>query len=135
MFKKLLLVLGLMAALSVAPMALAQAPTTEAEMMAAFDKEGPLTQKDIDAYIKIMPKAQEAATDPAKAANLYKDAGLTDIRGAYVVGKVSIAMMVTQLADQAQIDQVLSQPQIPASMKPSADEVALVKKNMEAITK
>jgi len=131
MFKKLLLVFGLMVALSVAPMAMAQMPTTEAEVMAAFEKEGPLTQKDIDGYLKILPKAQEAAADPTKAANLYKDAGFTDIRGAYVGAKMGTAMMAVQMGDQAEA----AMAQVPAVLKPTKDEIELVKKNMDKITK
>ena len=133
MFKKLLLVFGLMLALSVAPMAMAQMPTTEAEVIAAFGKEGPLTQKDIDGYLKVMPKAQEAAADPTKAANLYKDAGFTEIRGAYVGAKMGMAMMAVQMGDQA--DAVMTQNNVPDVLKPSKDEIELVKKNMDKITK
>jgi len=133
MLKKLLLVIGLMAALSVAPMAMAQVPATEAEALAAFAKEGPLTQKDIDNYLKVLPKAQEMAADQAKAAGVLKDAGFTEVRGAYVGAKMGIAMMMVQLGDQA--DAVLSQQQVPDVLKPSKDEVELVSKNMDKIQK
>ena len=133
MFKKLLLVFGLMLALSAAPMATAQVPTTEAEVLAAFAKEGPLTQKDIDGYITMLPKMQAAAGDQAKAEAVFKESGFSEIRGAYVGGKMGIAMMMVQLGDQA--DAVLSQQQVPDALKPSKEEIELVKKNMDKITK
>lgn len=120
-----------MVVLSAAPMVMAQAPASEKEMLAAFEKEGPLTQKDIDGYLKLIPKAQDAAADPAKAAALYKEAGFTEVRGNYVGTKMGIAMMMIDMGDNA--NAVLDENQIPKILRPTTDEVALVKKNLEAI--
>ena len=133
MLKKLMLVFGLMLALSAAPIAMAQMPANEAEALAAFAKEGPLTQKDIDNYLKVLPKAQEMSADQTKAAAILKDAGFTEIRGAYVGAKVGIAMMMAQLGDQA--DAMLAQQQVPDVLKPSKEEVDLVGKNLDKIQK
>ena len=123
-----------MSVLSLVPMAMAQQlPANEAEVIAAFEKEGPLTQKDIDAYMNIFPKLREAAADRSKTLALLKDAGFTEIRGTYVITKMGATMMVVQSGDQA--DAFLSQNKVPNVLKPSKDEIELVKKSIDKMQK
>lgn len=131
MLKKLPLVFGLMMALCAAPVLMAQMPATEAEAIAAFEKEKPLTQKDMDAYIKILSQAKEIGSDQDKLIKAYKDAGLTEIRGHFVTAKIGMAMMAAQMGEQAEA--MLAQ--IPPVLKPSKDESDLVSKNMDKIQK
>ena len=132
MFKKLLLVSGLMLMLSAAPVAMAQLPANNAEVVAAFEKEGPLTQKDIDGYLQILSKMKGISSESEVLA-IFKDAGFTEARGSYVATKTSLALVLVQLGDQT--DAFLSQNKVHDVLKPSKDEIELVKKNMDKIQK
>ena len=132
MLKKLLLVFGLMSVLSVVPMAMAQLPANNAEVVAAFEKEGPLTQKDIDGYLQLISKMKGISSESEVLA-LFKDAGFTEARGSYVSTKTSLTLVLVQLGDQA--DAFLSQNKVHDVLKPSKDEIELVKKNMDKIQK
>ena len=132
MLKKLLLVFGLMSVLSVVPMAMAQLPANNAEVVAAFEKEGPLTQKDIDGYLQLISKMKGISSE-SEALALFKDVGFTEARGSYVSTKTSLTLVLVQLGDQA--DAFLSQNKVHDVLKPSKDEIELVKKNMDKIQK
>jgi len=132
MLKKLLLVFCLMLVLSAVPMAIAQLPANNAEVVAAFEKEGPLTQKDIDGFIQMMSK-EKGISSEAEVLAMFKDAGFTEARGSYVATKISLAVSLIHLGDQA--DAFLSQNKVHDVLKPSKDELELVKKNMDKIQK
>lgn len=104
---------------------------SEEEAVAAFKTEPPLSQKDINAYIKIVPELATVGTDQSKVPAILKKVGLSEIRGAYVAAKVGIAMMTIQAGEQAKT--MLAQ--VPEYFHPSPEELELVKKNQAAITK
>ena len=123
----LVLTLALMAA---APALQAQIFADEEEAKKAFTAEQPLTQADIDTFIKIAPQVF-ADDNPAAASKIFKAAGLTDSRGAYIMTKVSLSMMQFE-ADEDSTGIINS---VPEPMRPTPTEMALVKKNQEALNK
>ena len=125
----LTLVLSL-ALLVAAPSAQAQIFSNEEEAKAAFTNEKPLTQADIETFIKIAPQVF-ANDDPKEASKIFKTAGITDSRGAYIMTKVSLSMMQLE-ADENSAGIINA---VPEPMRPSTEEMALVKKNQEALNK
>lgn len=135
MFKKTFLTAALILGLAFSSsMALAQVAPMGAlppEMVTALEKEKPLAQADIDAYLKVLPKMGQVAADPTAAAKLYQDAGMTEIRFSYVAAKVGLGMALASGATPQQ----LNLDQMPAVLKPSDAEVELVKKNLDKLQK
>lgn len=136
MYRKILLTLALALSLALAStLALAQMSPMGAalpqEMASALEKEKPLSQADIDAYVKLLPKMGVAATDPAALAKLYEGAGLSEVRFTYISSKVGLGMA---LAAGATADQ-LNLNQMPEVLRPTDEEVALVKKNLSELQK
>lgn len=131
---KSLLSLSLGLVLALAPaVSFAQAPaatfTPEAE--AALAKEPPLTQADVDGYIKLLPKITAAAANPAAAAELYKEVGWTEIHFSYVMAKLGFA----QALAMGMPAEALQMDKIPQALRPSEAEVTLVKNNLPALQK
>lgn len=89
-----------------------------------------ITQADVDAYIKAIPKIQAAAADTNKMMDAYKEVGWDEISGAYVLSKVGIAYAIAMSPAQADI----MTAQLPDSLKPSQAEIDLVIKNQDKIT-
>jgi|GEM_PF-2177710 len=133
MFKKVVLTWALALGLALTPvLALAQAPaagTLPPEVAAALAKEKPLTQADIDAYLKILPQLGAVAQDNSAVAKLYQDAGFTELRFNYAVGKIGLGMALAAGATNEQ----MGMEQIPEVLRPSDAEVALVKKNIDKL--
>lgn len=136
MYRKILLTLALAFTLALSStLALAQAPPTAAalpaDIAAAMEKEKPLAQADIDAYLKILPKMGAVAQDPAAVAKLYEGAGLSEVRFSYISAKVGLGMALAAGATAQQ----LNMEQMPEVLRPTDEEVALVKKNLSALQK
>ena len=136
MFKKTMLILTLALSLTTLGAALAQAQTPGGaaippEMLEALAKEKPMAQADIDGYIKAMPVMVKAMTDQNAAAEMFKAAGMTEVRFSYVAAKVGLGMALASGAtpEQMQMDQ------IPEIIRPSKADIDLVKKNMDALQK
>lgn len=128
MFLGMLMAFVLMMIASPALEAQTNAPPSEADILAVLKKEPPLTQEEIDIFIKIAPALKEADNkDKSKLPSIFKEAGLSDIRGIYVMFKVAGAM--------ANLVQGVPLNQIPELHRPTPQEVELVKKNQAALTK
>lgn len=111
--------------------ALAQATATEAEnakLMAAFANEGPLTEEDLLAFIKIAPALLEAvdANDEALGLKLMDQAGWGEIRGAYITSKIGNGYMM--LTDAENAETLFDLVEMPASLIPNANELAVISK-------
>ena len=105
----------------------------QAAMMEAFKKEAPLTQKDVDIFIKMMPELSKVANDEAKVLEIIKKNGLTEMRGAYVSAKMGVAFMALSQGGAEAIDAMMAQ--VPEQIRPTKSELDLVKKNQDAIQK
>lgn len=96
-----------------------------------FANQSPITQADVDAYIKAIPQITANMGDEAKLLAIYKEAGWDEWRGAYVLSKVGTAYAISMAPDQAS----MMTGQLPASLKPSQAEIDLVSKAQDKITK
>lgn len=96
-----------------------------------FANQSPITQVDVDAYIKAIPQITASMGDEAKLMEIYKEAGWDEWRGAYVISKVGTAYAISMAPEQAD----MMTGQLPASLKPSKDELDLVSKAKDKITK
>lgn len=135
MLKRSLSVLSLVLLLSAVP-ALAQSEASDEispEIIAALKNEPPLTQADIDTFIKIMPEMSKAAEkDPAQAVKIYEKAGLTENRFGLIFSKVTLGMFV---ASGIPKETLTSGQDVPEVLVPSDAEIELIKKNLEALEK
>ncbi len=130
------LALALALALAAAP-ALAQAPGggIPPEMQKALEAEKPLTQADIETFARILPAFNEAGRQsPEAALKVATDAGLSEPRMILMVTKVSFGLM---LGDQpgVDVDAELDAQGIPKVLRPTAKDLALVKKNRAILEK
>lgn len=96
-----------------------------------FKNQAPITQADVDAYIKAIPQITASAGDEAKLMNIYKEAGWDEWRGAYVISKVGTAYAISMAPDHAE----MMTAQLPDSLKPNKDEIDMVAKAQDKITK
>lgn len=117
---------------------LAQTAGSEAEnakLMAAFAKEGPLTEEDLLAFIKIAPALLEAvdANDEALGLKLMDQAGWGEIRGAYVTSKIGNGYMLLTDAENAEI--LFDLVEMPTSLIPDANELAIISKYQAYLAK
>lgn len=134
MFRKIMITLALTLGLALSStMAVAQMPMGEMppDMIAALGKESPLTQADIDAYLKVLPKMGAAMNSAEAMAALSTEAGFSDVRFSYVGSKVGFAMSLAAGATAQQMDM----SQIPQVLRPTEAEIELVKKNIEPLQK
>lgn len=91
------------------------------EMEAELAKEPPLTQADVDGYIKILSSVDKKAGD----------AGWTESHFRYVAAKVHLAQGLAQGATA----EALRWDQFPPATRPGEAETALVKNNLPALRK
>lgn len=96
-----------------------------------FANQSPITQTDIDAYIKVIPQIIASAGDEAKLMAVYDEVGWDEWRGAYVISKVGTAYAIAMAPGQAE----MMTAQLPASLKPTQEEIDMVSKSQEEITK
>jgi len=106
-------------------------PAVSAEAAAALAKEPPLTQTDVDTYLRIWPKLALMQEDDTAVDSLLKDAGWSRYRATYVINKILFAQPLAQGADPLLVKAL----GLPPSLYPSDADVALVKKNLDAITR
>lgn len=91
----------------------------------------PLTQSDIDGYVYMLPRLQgEVLTDPFLAGYILRNAKLNRRRAIFVSSKIAIvqAIIIGLLSPSE-----LTEAKWPPEMFPSAEEQALVQKNMNSI--
>lgn len=89
----------------------------------------PITQAQVDAYVKAIPQLVDNQGNNNRLQKIYTEIGGTDIKGAYVVAKISAAYAIVEMP--AQKDSILSQ--FPESVWPSDAEIDLVTKNKDKI--
>lgn len=116
-------------------------PTTQAqpahpsqpssEFVAAMRAEPPLTQQDIDTYIRVWPTLGPNQHDKTRAAQILRDAGWTENRAAYVTNKIMVTQPYAVGAPQNDIAAI----HIPDYFKPTTDEITLVRRNLDRITR
>jgi len=94
-------------------------------------EEPPLSQADLDAYIKIMPELTRILSDPQSAEQLAVSLNLSPIRFSYIVAKVPLAMALTYGADPKS----LGLDSLPKVLYPSDKELRLVKNNLDSLVK
>lgn len=104
---------------------------SDEEALAALAAEPPLTQEDIDTFVKNAPALQAAAEQEDEAAymKLIEEIGWSEIRAAYIPLKIGIAWAVQEDPESAMIIQAL----FPPETMPKPEEQALVEKNMDKI--
>lgn len=135
MIKKFVMFLGLAALIALPSVQSASAQPPAAafppQALEMFKKEPPLAQKDIDAYIIVLPKVVDALNDPAAGAEVFADSGFTPIRFSYVSSKIGIGQGLAMGAspDDMQLGD------IPEVLRPSEAEISLIKKNLDSLTK
>jgi hypothetical protein len=94
-----------------------------------LDEEPPLSQADVDAYIKIMPELTRLLSDPHNAEQLAASLDLSQIRFSFIVAKVPLTMALASGADP----KILGLDSLPKALRPSDRELRLVKDNLEAL--
>ncbi len=94
---------------------------------------GPLTQADVDGYMYLLPRLAEVdRKDPEHGARLLRESGLSRARAAYVGAKITIAQaLATGLLSTGQ----LTDEQVPAHLRPSAEEIALIQANLTSLVR
>lgn len=136
MYKKVMLSLAaaLFICFCLTPFAMAQTANEAALLEAVFAKEPPLTQKDIDMFIKIGPDMVKAASanDVGAATAALQKASWTEARGSYVTAKISNAYAMSLSPDMAK--SMLESAGMPSILLPTADELKLVQNNMDKLT-
>jgi hypothetical protein len=125
MFKKLLLTLALTLALALssAPGFAQSDEAFTAEELAALAKEPPLSQADIDIFIKIA----EAPED--KSDKVVAESGLSETRMVLVLTKISLGMMI---ASNVPSELILTD-EVPKVLHPSESELNLIRQNLDKL--
>ena len=97
----------------------------------ARDSLAPLSQGDIDGYVYLLPRLRgDIAKNQVEALGILRDAGLTRERAAFVATKVAISQSILDgLLSPSQLDN----GKIPYRLRPSAEELNLVQKNITSL--
>lgn len=137
MFPKVILSLALIltTCLCAVPASMAQSNDHAAMMEAVFAEEPPLTQTDIDNFLKIGPDMVKAAlaNDTASAAKALKQVNWTETRGSYITAKISNAYAIQLNPEMAR--SMLESAGMPKFLLPTDSELALVQSNIAALDK
>lgn len=131
MFRALLLVTIIaMAGIFGSGNALAEDLEIDDAMSAALLAEPPLTQADIDKFIKYFPEIEnaDAAGDDAALQKILQEAQWTEIRMNYVIFKTGYTCVMLQEPESEEFFRTF----FPEFM-PSDDERALIKQNIEKV--
>lgn len=108
----------------------AQDADAVAAAMAMLNNEPPLTQADIDAYLKMAPEVNKVMGDMNATMKLYQDNNISPQRFAIVGGKIAMGISMAQGLTR---EQLTASGQVPEFMLPNDAEAALIQKNMSAI--
>lgn len=116
----------------ITPASFAQVVTSEEnENIAILLAEPPLTQADIDAFVKYAPELYKLPEgDDAAAQKILDKASWTDVRLAYVAFKIAAATSIKMDPSSAAIFEAMM-----PEMMPLPEEQALVEKNLAQILK
>lgn len=128
--KTVAVLLGLMLSLSAAS-AFAQPAAFPPEALELFAKEPPVTQADVDLYLKALPEMPKVMANPEGLTQLYKDLGLTEARFSFIVAKISLAHSLALGATEEQ----LGMNNIPEVIRPAESDKALVQQNLDELTR
>lgn len=99
------------------------------EAIKEMEKEGPLTQADIDAYMKIFPQMATGVSSAEEFEKVVADSGLSQMRLGLVMAKVGLGQALAMGATTEQ----LNLSSVPEVMRPTDAEVELVKNNMDKL--
>lgn len=90
--------------------------------------EKPITQQDIDVYIKILPEIAPLENDGLEAAKVYKKFGMSRVRFKFIQGKIPLcSSMILGHSFNENFDKLTE------SMKPVESELAVVRANWDDI--
>lgn len=90
--------------------------------------EKPITQQDIDVYIKILPEIAPLENDGLEAAKVYKKFGMSRVRFNFIQGKIPLcSSIILGLSFNDNFDKLTE------SMKPVESELAVVRDNWDDI--
>ena len=103
-----------------------------------LDQEPPLSQADIDAYVKIIPELLRLQSDSQSpeqlASKLASSLNLSQLRFSYIMVKVPLTMLLASGGDPKSfgmdsraLDSLLE------ALRPSDQELSLVKDNLETL--
>ena len=130
MLKKLLICLFFAAALPGLSSAQEEAHSDiPPALIEALAGEPPLSQADMEAYLKITPELPKLLSDPQSAEQLAASLNLSQLRFSYIVVKVPLAMALASGADPKS----LGLDSLPRALRPSDRELSLVKDNLKAL--
>ena len=104
----------------------------EQALLEAMSKEPPLTQNDIDMFLKFAPQLEELSDDEEAVAKLITDSGMSGERFQYAASKISMGMLMVMMPTMVTREMILESGETPEFMIPSEDEVKLLEKNMDA---
>ncbi|MDR3038630.1 MAG: hypothetical protein LBV21_05010 [Candidatus Adiutrix sp.] len=125
------LILTLMAA---TPIFAQSAPSDHGDIPQAvietFALEPPISQADVDAYIKIIPELPKLMNDPQSAETIAAAHNLSPVRFSYIMAKVPLTMAIAAGADP----KTLGLEALPKVLHPTAPELAVVRTNLEALS-
>ena len=104
------------------------------EMIASFKKEKPMTQKDIDLFLKVMPQVQKLKDKENPSEEFFIKNGTTGKRFAYIGTKVALGynLLDAPAQQQAMFFQITGTDLV---MKPTDAEFELIRKNKSKIAK
>ena len=106
-----------------------QQAQAEAQAQAEFEK--PLTRADIDTFLKMAPKLEEAMKDPDALLKLYQDNNVSPQRFGAITLKATIGLALAQGVTR---EQLTGTGQIPEFTIPGDSEVALIKEKLDALS-
>ena len=104
----------------------------EQALLEAMSKEPPLTQNDIDTFLKFAPQLEELSDDEEAVVKLITDSGMSAERFQYAASKISMGMLMVMMPTMVTREMILESGETPEFMIPSEDEVKLLEKNMDA---
>ena len=107
----------------------------DVKMMEAFSREAPLSQKDVDVYLEAFPLLKQSGeAGRNRVAEVFEKAGLNEVRGIYVVAKISQSYAVLEFEKELGAEAAESyRDSLEDAFKPTTDEVALVRKNKDKL--
>lgn len=103
-----------------------------AEVQAAWANEPPLTQADIDSYVKILSQLMDIARaefDREAFLPVFEQAGWNVVHGSYVLAKMNMALTLLEVPElEAKFSKAM-----PKNALPTAAEKELVRQNLNRI--
>lgn len=136
---KLYICAAALLALGFAQPAQATIPDMPPDLIAQCEREAPLAQRDVDAFVNMWPLilASNGELPAQEAAELYKKNGLSEARGTLVIMKIANARTITTIVnttkDKDMAVRMLRGMNMPQVFIPSDAEIELVRKNKAVI--